>query len=64
MKDREAWRAVVHEVTKIGHDLETEQQDLSTVPDISKVLAIIISYFMNLIVVIYCWKDEMDFQIY
>ena len=64
MKDREAWRAVVHEVTKIRHDLETEQQALSTVPDISKVLAIIISYFMNLIVVIYCWKDEMDFQIY
>ena len=47
-----------------GHDLETEQQALSTEPDTSKVLAIIIHYFMNLIVVIYCWKDEMDFQLY
>ena len=64
VKDREAWRAAVHGVTKIGHDLETEQQAFSPVPDISKVLAIIISYFMNLIVVIYCWKDEMEFQIY
>ena len=34
------------------------------VPDTSKMLAIIISYFMNLIVVIYRWKDEMDLQIY
>ena len=64
VKDREAWCAAVHGVTKIGHDLETEQKALSTVPDISKMLAVIISYFMNLIVVIYCWKDEMDFQIY
>ena len=26
MKDREAWCAAVHEVTNVGHDLETEQQ--------------------------------------
>ena len=26
VKDREAWRAAVHGVTRIGHDLATEQQ--------------------------------------
>ena len=26
VKDREAWHAAVHEVTKIEHDLATEQQ--------------------------------------
>ena len=26
VKDREAWHAAVHGVTKVGHDLVTEQQ--------------------------------------
>ena len=26
VKDREAWRAAVHGITKIEHDLATEQQ--------------------------------------
>ena len=29
LKDREAWHSVVHGVTKVGHDLATEQQQLS-----------------------------------
>ena len=27
VKDRETWRAAVHGVTKVTHDLVTEQQD-------------------------------------
>ena len=26
MRDREAWCAVIHQITKSGHDLATEQQ--------------------------------------
>ena len=29
LKDRKAWCAVVHGVTKVGHDLATEQQQSS-----------------------------------
>ena len=28
VKDREAWRAAVHGVTTVGHDLVTEKQPL------------------------------------
>ena len=31
VKDREAWRAAVHRVTKSGHDLVTEQKNDSNV---------------------------------
>ena len=30
MKDREAWRAAVHGVATVGHDLVTEQQQLNS----------------------------------
>ena len=30
--DREAWCAVVHGVTKLGHDLATEQQLTTLIP--------------------------------
>ena len=29
--DREAWRAVVHGVTRVGHNLATEQQQIHNV---------------------------------
>ena len=31
MKDREAWHAAVHGVTRVGHDLVTEQQHIHPV---------------------------------
>ena len=30
LKDREAWRAAVHGVATVGHDLVTEQQQLNS----------------------------------
>ena len=30
VKDRDAWHAAVHEVTKMGHDRATEQRQLQT----------------------------------
>ena len=36
-KDREAWQATVHVVTRVGHDLATKQLDSYTSLDLRKI---------------------------
>ena len=46
MKDREAWCAAVHEVTRVGHELVTEKQ-IGTLNSTSRSLCISL-FFLNI----------------